>query len=147
MSPLPWLTRHSAPLALAAFALIRRSAVASGLAFSVTALTFCLYVTALARPSLANIRSVKSFVPTIDVNVKGDQLCVASGINYELSYYYGSAVPDLKNPKCAYLMATPRELDAMAPDYRARLKLVAKSDLNGGGGPPALYEISPGAAK
>ncbi len=70
-----------------------------------------------------------------------------SGINYELSYYYGAAVPDLTNPKCAYLLATPRELDAMTPEYRARLKLLAKSNLIGGGGPPALFEISPEAAK
>ena len=49
--------------------------------------------------------------------------------------------------KLVFLIATPRELDAMTPEYRARLKLVAKSNLIGGGGPPALYEISPGAAK
>ena len=83
----------------------------------------------------------------MDDHVKGDQLCIPSGINYELSYYYGAAVPDLTNPKCAYLLATPREMDAMPPEYRARLKLVTKSNLIGGGGPPALFEISPEAAK
>jgi hypothetical protein len=80
-------------------------------------------------------------------NVKGAQLCIPSGINYELSYYYGAAVPDLTNSRCAYLIATPREMDAMTPEYRARLKFVAKSNLIGGGGPPALFEISPEAAK
>jgi hypothetical protein len=35
----------------------------------------------------------------------------------------------------------------MTPEYRARLKRVAQSNLIGGGGPPALYEISPEAAK
>jgi len=90
---------------------------------------------------------VKSFVPIVVAQVKGNQLCIPSGINYELSYYYGAAVPDLTNPNCAYLLATPRELDAMTPDYRARLKLLAKSNLIGGGGPPALFEISPEAAK
>jgi hypothetical protein len=82
-------------------------------------------------------------------------LCIASGINYELSYYYGAAVPDLADPRCTnapggkpiYLLATPRELNAMTPEYRARLKLIAQSNLIGGGGPPALFEISPGAAK
>ncbi len=67
------------------------------------------------RTRLAEMRSVKSFVPIVADHVKGDQLCIPSGINYELSYYYGAAVPDLTNPKCVYLLATPRDLDAMTP--------------------------------
>jgi 4-amino-4-deoxy-L-arabinose transferase-like glycosyltransferase len=125
----------------------RRSALGAGIAFGLTALVLCLLWTMTLRPVLAEMRSVKSFVPTVADQVKGDQLCVPSGINYELSYYYGAAVPDLGNPKCAYLLATPRELDAMTPEYRARLKLLAQSNLIGGGGPPALFEISPEAAK
>jgi 4-amino-4-deoxy-L-arabinose transferase-like glycosyltransferase len=125
----------------------RRSALGAGIAFGLTALVLCLLWTMTLRPMLAEMRSVKSFVPTVADQVKGDQLCVPSGINYELSYYYGAAVPDLGNPKCAYLLATPRELDAMTPEYRARLKLLAQSNLIGGGGPPALFEISPEAAK
>ena len=99
--------------------------------------------------------SVKSFVPIVAEHVKGDQLCIPSGINYELSYYYGAAVPDLSDPRCAngaaakpiFLIATPRELNAMTSEYRARLKPLAGSNLIGGGGPPSLYEISPEAAK
>jgi 4-amino-4-deoxy-L-arabinose transferase-like glycosyltransferase len=131
----------------AIFAVRRRRAIVIGVAFSLLGLCQSLLWTTRLRPGLAYARSVKSFVPTIAANVKGDQLCIASGINYELSYYYDAAVPDLKNPKCAYLLATPRELDAMTPENRAVLKLVTKSNLIGGGGPPALYEISPGAAK
>ena len=127
--------------------LSRRRALGSGLAFGLTALVLCLFWTMTMRPRLAEMRSVKSFVPVIADHVKGDQLCIPSGINYELSYYYGAAVPDITNSKCAYLLATPREMDAMTPEYRARLKLVAKSNLIGGGGPPALFEISPEAAK
>jgi len=127
--------------------LSRRRALGSGLAFGLTALVLCLLWTMTMRPRLAEMRSVKSFVPTVVDRIKGNQLCIPSGINYELSYYYGAAVPDLTNSRCAYLIATPRELDAMTPEYRARLKLVAKSDLIGGGGPPALFEISPEAAK
>ena len=127
--------------------LLRRREVLLGVVFGLLGLSQSLLWLTMLRPGLAYARSVKRFVPTISVNVKGDQLCVANGINYELSYYYDAAVPDLKNPKCAYLLATPREIDAMAPENRARLKLVAKSNLIGGGGPPALYEISPGAAK
>lgn len=125
----------------------RRSAPGAGIAFGLTALVLCLLWTMTLRPMLAEMRSVKSFVPTVADQVKGDQLCVPAGINYELSYYYGAAVPDLTNPKCAYLLATPREMDAMNPEYRSRLKPVAQSNLIGGGGPPALFEISPEAAK
>ncbi len=141
-------------IGIAIFAIIRRSAIVSGAAFGVTALSLSLFATVGLRPLLAATRSVKSFVPIIVDHVKGDQLCIPSGINYELSYYYGAAVPDLANPRCAsaaagkvvYLIATPRELDAMTPEYRTRLKLIAKSNLIGGGGPPALYEISPSGA-
>jgi 4-amino-4-deoxy-L-arabinose transferase-like glycosyltransferase len=129
------------------FALLRRRAILVGAAFGFLALSESLFWTTWLRPGLAAERSVKSFVPVIVDHVKSDQLCIPSGINYELSYYYGSAVPDLINPKCAYLLATPRELSAMTPEYRARLKLLAKSNLIGGGGPPALFEISPEAAK
>ncbi len=132
-----------------------RSALGSGIAFGLSALVLCLFWTITMRPRLAEMRSVKSFVPVVAERVKGDQLCIASGINYELSYYYGAAVPDLSDHRCAnppagkpvYLLATPRDLNAMAPEYRARLKHVAQSNLIGGGGPPALFEISPGAAK
>jgi 4-amino-4-deoxy-L-arabinose transferase-like glycosyltransferase len=128
-------------------ALIRRNAVACGAAFGFIAVGFSLFWTATLRPVVAQARSLKSFVPVVADHVKADQLCIPSGINYELSYYYGSAVPDLTNQKCAYLIATPRELDAMTPEYRARLKPIAKSNLIGGSGPPALFEISPEAAK
>ena len=127
--------------------LVRRREVLVGVVFGLLGLSQSLLWLTMLRPGLAYARSVKSFVPTIVANVKGNQLCIASGINYELSYYYDSAVPDLKNPKCAYLLATPREIDAMGPENRARLKRIASSNLIGGGGPPALYEISPGAAK
>ncbi len=143
-----------AALALAIFALLRRRAIAMGAAFGLLALSLSLLWTATLRPQLATMRSVKSFVPIVADHVKGDQLCIPSGISYELSYYYGAAVPDLAHSQCAnvaagrrvYLIATPRELDATAPGYRTRLKLIAKSNLIGGGGPPALYEILPGGA-
>jgi 4-amino-4-deoxy-L-arabinose transferase-like glycosyltransferase len=125
----------------------RRSTIGGGIAFGLTALVLCLTWTMTMRPRLAQVRSVKSFVPLVAAHVKGDQLCIPSGINYELSYYYGAAVPDIGNPRCAYLIATPLELNAMTPAYRARLKLLAQSNLIGGGGPPALFEISPEAAK
>ncbi len=133
--------------AAAIIAVLRRQAILIGVAFGLAAVNQSLLWTAGLRPGLAYERSLKSFVPVVDDHVKGDQLCIPSGINYELSYYYGAAVPDLRNPKCIYLIATPREMNAMTPEYRARFKLIVKSNLIGGGGPPALYEISPEAAK
>ncbi len=135
----------------------RRRAVANGLGFGLFALMMSSVWTSALRPDVANMRSVKSFVPNLRRWVKDDQLCIASGINYELSYYYGAAVPDLTNPKCSnvfagkpvFLFATPRELNGMTPEYRARLRIVDDSLLigSGGGGPPSLFEISPEAAK
>jgi 4-amino-4-deoxy-L-arabinose transferase-like glycosyltransferase len=133
--------------AVAIYAVVRRRAILVGVAFGLLGLFSNLFWTISLRPGLATMRSVKSFVPIVADHVKGDQLCIPGGINYELSYYYGAAVPDLKNPKCVYLIATPREIDAMTPEYRAGLKLIVKSDLIGGGGPPALFEIAPGPAK
>jgi 4-amino-4-deoxy-L-arabinose transferase-like glycosyltransferase len=136
------------------FGLFRRSATTLGVAFGLAGLCGSVLWTAELRPTVAQMRSLKSFVPTVASTVKDSQLCIPSGINYELSYYYGSAVPRLKDPRCSdpkpgkpvYLIADPREFDALSPEMRARLKLVAKSNLVGGGGPPSLFEISPRAA-
>ena len=86
-------------LAAAIFALIRRSAVASAAAFGLVAVCVQSVLDRDLRPALAEARSLKSFVPVVADHVKADQLCIPSGINYELSYYYGSAVPDLTNSK------------------------------------------------
>jgi 4-amino-4-deoxy-L-arabinose transferase-like glycosyltransferase len=136
-----------AAVGLTIFGLVQRRSTVSGFGFCVIALLLSVFWTSKMRPLVAENRSLKSFVPVVLDRVKADQLCIPAGINYELSYYYGAAVPDISNPRCNYLIATPRELDAMTPDYRARLKPIAKSDLTGGGGPPALFEISPEAAK
>ena len=141
--PIVWFVA----VVMLAFGFLRQRPTVGGFAFGLISLCMCLFWTSILRPSVAAMRSVKSFVPTIVDNVKADQLCIPAGINYELSYYYRAAVPDISNPRCSYLMATPRELDAISPDYRARLKPIAKSDLIGGGGPPSLFEISPEAAK
>jgi 4-amino-4-deoxy-L-arabinose transferase-like glycosyltransferase len=136
------------------FGLWRRSATALGVAFGLAGLGGSVLWTAEVRPTVARMRSLSSFVPTVASIVKDSQLCIPAGVNYELSYYYGSAVPRLKDPRCSsvgpgkkvYLLADPREFDALKPEMRARLKLVAKSNLIGGGGPPSLYEIGPPAA-
>jgi 4-amino-4-deoxy-L-arabinose transferase-like glycosyltransferase len=126
-----------------------------GITFGVLALFGSLCWTAALRPYIATLRSVKTLFPIVADYVHGHQLCIPSGINYELSYYYGIAAPDLANPQCAnvvagqpvYLLATSRELEAMTPQYRARLKFLAKCNLIDGGGTLSLFEISPEAAK
>jgi len=126
-----------------------------GVTFGLLALLGSLCWTAALRPYVATKRSMKPLFPIVADYVHGHQLCIPNGINYELSYYYGIPAPDLANPQCAnvvtgkpvYLLATERELNAMTPQYQARLKLLAKANLISGDGALALFEISPGAAK
>jgi 4-amino-4-deoxy-L-arabinose transferase-like glycosyltransferase len=126
-----------------------------GVTFGVLALFGSFCWTAVLRPYVATMRSMKPLFPIVADYVHGHQLCIPSGINYELSYYYGIAAPDLANPQCAnvvqgqpvYLVAARRELDSMTPQYRARLKFLAQCNLIDGAGSLSLFEISPEAAK
>ena len=132
----------------------RKRALGMGLAIALSGLAISTLWTATLRPKLAAMRSLKSFAPQVADAVKGAPVCIAAGINYEFSFYYGSAIPALRKAECphptaekpVYLLATPQEFDAMRAEDRARLKLVLKSELIGGGGPPALYEIEPSPA-
>jgi 4-amino-4-deoxy-L-arabinose transferase-like glycosyltransferase len=133
----------------------RRRAFETGVTFGVLALFGSFCWTAALRPYVATLRSVKTLLPVAAISLKSDQLCIPSGINYELSYYYGAAVPNLASPQCAnvvagkpvYLLATARELDAMTPQYRVRLKFLRKANLIGGDSALKLFEIMPEAAK
>jgi hypothetical protein len=137
--------------AVAIWSFNRKLALGLGLAIALTGLAMSTLWTATLRPELAAMRSLKSFAPQVADAVKGAPVCIPAGINYEFSFYYGAAVPALRKAGCphptaerpVYLVATPTEFDAMRPEDRARLKLVLKSELIGGGGPPALYEIMP----
>jgi 4-amino-4-deoxy-L-arabinose transferase-like glycosyltransferase len=150
------------PFVLCAIALIvaasiavfsyRRSLVPGiGLAFALTAVATSMLWTATLRPKLAAMRSLRSFAPQVAATVKGALVCIPAGINYEFSYYYDAPVPALRKGRCpvpatdhpVYLVATPREFDAMRAEDRVRMKLILKSELIGGGGPPSLYEIMP----
>ena len=120
---------------------------------SLGALSLCasLLFTGLVRPALAERRSVRAFAPQVRAKVGAGRICIVEGVNYELSFYYGEAVPDLKAGGCAnaaastpaYLFAYEREYAVLPGDLRARLKQVVQSNLIGGPGPPALYEIAP----
>jgi hypothetical protein len=136
---------------VAVWAFRRRDPVSAAFAFALTGLAGSLLWTATLRPALASMRSLKGFAPQIATLVKGAPLCIPSNLNYELSFYYGAAVPPMHSARCpdaapghsVYVVATPRELEALTPRERAGLKLIVKSELIGGGGPPALYELEP----
>ncbi len=144
-----------AAAALAAWSLRRRITMGMGLAIALTGLAGTLLWTAVLRPEIADMRSLKSFAPQIAAQANGAPVCVPTDLNYELSFYYGAAIPSVASGRCppptpttpVYLVASPRELDAMRPQVhpedRARLKLIVKSELIGGGGPPALYNMMP----
>lgn len=138
--------------ALATLAAVwRRRIVFSGAALGALSLVASLLFTAQVRPALAERRSVRTFAPMVRARVGAARICIVSGLDYELSFYYGAAVPDLKTGRCAdaaagapaYLFAYAKEFDALAPAMRARLTPVLQSNLLGGPGPPALYEIAP----
>jgi len=129
----------------------RGQATIAGISLGVLSLCASLLFTAVVRPDLAVRRSVYDFAPQIRAKVGDGRLCIVDGINYELSFYYGEAVPDLKRSGCAsgpvstpaYLFAYEKEYEVLPTDLRARLKPVLQSKLIGGPGPPALYEIAP----
>src|SRR5260370_14918520 len=77
-------------LAVAAILAIRSfrkgDALAIGGAFGLAGLCASLLWTSTLRPGLAEMRSVKSFVPIVADRVKYSQLCIPTGINYEFSY-------------------------------------------------------------
>ena len=123
----------------------------AGMALAAVSLCGSLLFTAVVRPELAEHRSVRAFAPKVRAVVGHDKVCIVYGINDELAFYYGEAVPDLKAGGCvtaaqttrAYLFAYEKEYQALPNDLRTRLKPVLQSKLLGGPGPPALYEIAP----
>jgi 4-amino-4-deoxy-L-arabinose transferase-like glycosyltransferase len=134
----------------ALLALARDDIARAGLGVGILSLAASLLFTAVVRPRLAAERSVREFAPFVHERIDGAPLCIVSGINYELSFYYGAAVPDLKAGGCAdkkgapaYLFAYASEMDSLKPALRARLSPVLQSNLLGGPGSPALYEITP----
>ncbi len=140
-----------AAAAIAALLALRgHEIVRTGLSVALLSLAASLLFTGVVRPRLAAERSVREFAPLVREHVDGAPLCIVNGINYELSYYYGAAVPDLKAGGCAdkraapaYLIAYASEIDSLKPELRARLSPILRPNLLGGPGSPALYEITP----
>jgi 4-amino-4-deoxy-L-arabinose transferase-like glycosyltransferase len=149
--PLVLLSLAIAAAAVAAIlALSRQEIFRSGLSVGLLSLAASILFTGVLRPRLAAERSVGEFAPLVHARIDGAPLCIVSGVNYELSYYYGAAVPDLKAGGCAdkkgtpaYLFAYASEVGSLKPELRARLSPILESNLLGGPGSPALYEITP----
>ena len=146
--------------ALAVFAgLLLRRPLWSGAGLAAIALAGSTLFTGTLRPKLAGARSVKTFAEEVHRRVGEAPLYVPWGHDYELSFYYGRGIrgldeadpslltskltPNVPADRPVYVVARPRELTRIAPALRSRLKLVMRSDLIGGGGPPALYELVP----
>jgi hypothetical protein len=135
--------------AIAVLLALRRDDIArAGFGVGILSLAASILFTAVVRPRLAAERSVREFAALVHQRIDGAPLCIVSGINYELSFYYGAAVPDLRAGGCAdkkpaYLFAYATEMASLKPELRARLNPVLQSNLLGGPGSPALYEITP----
>lgn len=130
----------------------------SGAGLAAIALAGSTLFAGTLKPELARERSLKTFAQRVHRHVGDAPLYVSWGHDYELSFYYGRGIrgldeagptdlaTDLAAGRPVYVVARPRELGRIAPALRSRLKLVMRSDLIGGGGPPALYELPPAPA-
>jgi hypothetical protein len=128
----------------------------SGVGLAAIALAGSTLFAGTLRPEFARMRSMKTFADQVRRRVGDAPVYIPWGHDYELSFYFGRGIWGLDHPATSvlasdlasgrpmYVVARPRELARIAPPLRRRLKLVLQSDLIGGGGPPALYELSPG---
>jgi 4-amino-4-deoxy-L-arabinose transferase-like glycosyltransferase len=138
--------------ALAVFAgLLVRRPLWSGAGLAAIALAGSTLFAGTLRPELASARSMKAFAEEVHRRIGDAPLYVPWGHDYELSFYYGRGIQGLDEAapsafaadRSIFIVARPHELSRIAPARRSRLKLVMQSDLIGGGGPPALYELPP----
>lgn len=141
--------------ALAVFAgLLVRRPLCSGAGLALIALAGSTLFAGALRPQLARERSMKTFAQEVHRRVGNAPLYIPWGRDYELSFYYGRGIWGLDQAGASvsaserpmYVVARPRELSRIVPALRHRLKLVMRSTLIGGGGPPALYELPPASA-
>jgi 4-amino-4-deoxy-L-arabinose transferase-like glycosyltransferase len=127
----------------------------SGAGLAAIALFGSTLFTGTLKPESARARSMKTFAEQVHRRVGDAPLYIPWGHDYELSFYYGGGIggldearppvlaSELASDRPIYVVARPRELSRIPPALRPRLKLVMQSDLIGGGGPPALYELGP----
>ena len=112
---------------------------------SLMVLAGVLIFNGVLRPRLARARSPIHFAAQVRARIGDAPLYLVRGEDVPFSLYYGHAVPSLPAalPAGAFLVASPRELAVLLPSQRMRLRCVMRSDLIGGDGGQALYEIEP----
>lgn len=148
----------SAVAAVAAFVfLVRRSTILVGAMIGVISFAGVVLIDTFVRPELARSRSYKSFVAQVRERIDGHPLFVVHDADFDLAFYYGAPVPPLvferglppairkepAAPSGGYLIARDRDLALLPDSYRGRIRLVERSNISGGEGPPALYLIEP----
>ncbi|MGO9263408.1 MAG: ArnT family glycosyltransferase [Candidatus Binataceae bacterium] len=108
----------------------------------------------VVRPCELRTRSLVNFAAQVRARA-GDVPVYVAYFDPEFAWYYGRGVPPLPRaiardgaPADApvYFVARPRELARLSPTVRQSLRTVMRTQLLGGGGPPTLYEITPGSA-
>jgi hypothetical protein len=105
----------------------------------------------VVRPAELRSRSLVDFAARVRAQV-GDAPIYVAYFDPEFAWYFGRGVPPLPvafadegAPDAAtiYFVARPWELARLAPPVRRGLRVIARAELLGGGGPPALYAIPP----
>jgi 4-amino-4-deoxy-L-arabinose transferase-like glycosyltransferase len=132
-------------------ALYRRSTMWSGTGLAVLAIAGVALWNSTLRPEFARTRTLKQFAAEIHQRIGDAPLYIVAGEKPGLSYYYGRGVPaigprvrpGLATSQPVYIFARKRELGELAPEYRKRLKMVLQAHTLGGGGPPAVYMLTP----
>ncbi|MFZ1890259.1 MAG: hypothetical protein WAU33_19715 [Candidatus Binataceae bacterium] len=129
--------------------LARRNTILAGAAVGILTLCLSMLANAILRPGLAWERSAKTFAFIVQEQIGAAPIFVVYHPNYDFSFYYGTDAPPLmgrhrQSPPPgvqSYLIANDTEHNALAPQYRDRLRLVVKSHLLCRDGPLALYAI------
>ena len=103
------------------------------------------------RPAELRSRSLVDFAAQVRAQV-GDAPIYVAYFDPEFAWYFGRGVPPLPtafaqggapDATTIYFVARPWELVRLALPVRQRLRVIARTELLGGGGPPALYAIPP----
>jgi 4-amino-4-deoxy-L-arabinose transferase-like glycosyltransferase len=130
--------------------LARRRELWIGAGLAVLGLAGVSLFTGTLRPELARARTLKMFAAEARREADGSPVRVLGGPNYEMSFYYGRAVPvwnDARgtlrqsHAKTVFIAARQRDLVRLRPDERSRLKIIIRGANAGGGGPFNLYEL------
>ncbi len=139
--------------AVVLFGITRRKPVHTGGGLAIITLTGTFLWIAVVRPEQARTHTLAYFAREVR-SLPNVSPVYTTRLDPELSWYYGSAVWPLPhdlwrhgNPTSTpiFLIANPRDLVRLPPAIRGHLKVLLRSNVLGGGGPPTLYELPPTA--